>query len=272
MSNGDGGGNGGSPPDPFSGLDGLLQVEIAELLAAFESLIQILQAVFKYLWGLLSGIITAILNGLKAAIKGLRTLVNDLYNNVIKPLIQHIQEFFAWLRRITHPLIKYLVLMRSAYDQYFNKIIKPVIVMIQRIRQILVIFKVFHVKWAVKLDSTLASLQARIFKNFETLRQHANQIVTWVSIALDPFGFIKHDVFAASFFGALSDLVLGLTNRPLAYYQGNTHSISTMQPVLGFGSTASDDIRAAANGADNVWGTIMAYNQGVAADLGAGQP
>ncbi len=84
--------------------------------------------------------------------------------------------------------------------------------MIQRIRAILKIFRIFHLKFAQKLDDWLGALEAKIIKNTLALRGKVNEIMSILELVLDPSLLIRDNVCLASAARAIRGLfnALGL--------------------------------------------------------------
>jgi hypothetical protein len=69
---------------------------------------------------------------------------------------------------------------------------------IQMVRRFLGILRIFHVKWAAKIDSTLADLQNRIEQSISIVRGTLNQIVNTLALMLDPTLVLTRNLLGAS--------------------------------------------------------------------------
>lgn len=241
----------------FDWLDPLfwwLVAAVIWILAAIETL-----AVFLY--GALIAAIEWLVTGLTWLVKLCISGLEGLYNDVIKPVIDTMQKFLDWVRNLVKPVLDYLHKMRLWYDKFFKKFIQPQLQLIGRLRQFLTILKLFHVHWATVLDSYLAKAQARIFKDFEVIRQRLNSVISWVDLIVDPTGLLRKGVLAPSFGQALGDISQLILGKPLDYF-GHTFTPgpTNVPPPQGF-VTMKQDMVAAQGGADNFWSETAANAQ-----------
>src|SRR5258708_39503116 len=68
----------------------------------------------------------------------------------------------------------------------------------QTVWRVLGILRLFHVKWATKLDNSLADLQNRIEQWISIVRGTLNQIINTLAIAFDPTMVITRNLLGAS--------------------------------------------------------------------------
>jgi hypothetical protein len=141
-------------------------------------------------------------NGLKLVLSkvvtGVKSLWDD-YNKLRENLHCWVQEHLGWLLKL-----------RKAYDDWFRHTVVPVLNLIQRLRSILTIFRIFHLKFAERLDALLGKLEAKIIRNTLVLRGKLNEIVSIINLVLDPALFIKENVFLSSAQRALRGLFAAL--------------------------------------------------------------
>jgi hypothetical protein len=133
--------------------------------------------------------------------------LKHVWNNYIKAAIQwladHVRKLRNWLKRTIDPIIKRLQKIKKWYDEHILKQQLRMLKMIQTIRFFLGILRLFHVKWAAKLDQSLADLQNRIEEAINVVRGTLNQIINTLAIAFDPTMLITSNVLAASLLGNL---------------------------------------------------------------------
>lgn len=81
--------------------------------------------------------------------------------------------------------------IRCVHDYLFNRFIGPILNAIQHVRQLLVIFRLFHFKFAAQLDATLANIEYKIASRFEFVWQKMNELLSWAQIISTPTGLFN---------------------------------------------------------------------------------
>lgn len=187
-------------------------------------------AVFDFTFGVdsfLGGALTVLhdffLGAFHRVLDFLRSLWRDGWKGVIPNLWHAIRNLFERLHKFFQPLIDYLHHVRQFWDMAYRLHIVPILNFIQRLRQILVIFRFFHFKFAQRLDGYLVDLESRIVRGLLIQRRALNLVIGWVSLIADPLYFIRVNFFLRSFFAAVDDLWLGVTGRTLlqTFGEGN---------------------------------------------------
>jgi hypothetical protein len=181
-----------SPPDGYGGgVDPFV-------LAALIWLINTLVSVVQFFWNLIVHIVKVLVVLFQAIAKFLDHLWKNYVKRAIQWLASHVQKLRAWLKRTIGPIIKRLQKIKQWYDQHILKQQLRMLQMIQNLRRILGILRLFHVKWAAKLDGALADMQNRIETTIAVVRGTLNQIINTLAIAFDPTMLITRDVLGAS--------------------------------------------------------------------------
>lgn len=182
--------------DALGGLLGTIETIVAEV---FAFLWNVLVAVFNYL---LSGLIF-LLNFFYGLMVDVGNAFKWLWQNIVKvALTKLVNVFFrvrAFLQRIFGPVIRWLKIARQIMDQYFNKFVKPVLNLIRHVRQVLQVFRLLGFKWAGRLDARLAQIENKIVQAYELIRQHLNEVISWVQLIVDPTFLLRR----VPLFGAL---------------------------------------------------------------------
>jgi hypothetical protein len=135
--------------------------------------------------------------------KFLKRVWQDYIKKAIQWLSDHVRKLRAWLKRTVGPIIKRLQTWKKWYDEHILKQQLRMLKMIQVVRNFLGILRLFHVKWAAKLDQSLADMQNRIEEVISVTRGVLNQIINTLAIAFDPTMLITSNVLAASLLGNL---------------------------------------------------------------------
>lgn len=185
----------------------------------------------RSLGSFLSGALKLIKGFFGALWKFLKRAWNDYIKKAIQWLGDHVRKLRDWLKRTIGPIIKRLQKIKKWYDEHILKQQLRMLKMIQTIRFFLGILRLFHVKWAAKLDQSLADLQNRIVETINVVRGTLNQIINTLAIAFDPTMLITSNVLAASLLGNL-----GAVKRIFAF-GGNRIITASEQLTMDFNRT-----------------------------------
>lgn len=134
---------------------------------------------------------------LQQTVDGVKSIVKNIWNDVILAVLKKILDAYSKLRDLLHkildPVLKFLHRLRQIYDQYFNQFVKPLLNVIQRIRQFLKIFELLGFKWAKRLDADLGAIENKIIQIYTTIRQNLNLVTTWIQLIVDPTGLLRRN-------------------------------------------------------------------------------
>jgi hypothetical protein len=188
-------GDGGSPdpvlPDPHLGV---VDIIIGYIIDAIYSLAQAI----NYLYSIIHALLNFLVNFFRTLGKFLLHIWQQYVKRAIQWLASHVQKLRAWLKRTIGPIIKRLEKIKKWYDTHILKQQLRMLQMLQTIRRFLGILRLFHVKWAAKLDGTLADLQNRIEQSISIVRGTLNQIINTLAIAFDPTMVLTRNLLGAS--------------------------------------------------------------------------
>lgn len=195
------GGAAGGPP-------GLIIGGILTAISGFLSIlgrgasagINALGTAVRTLGGATYSAVRQIVNGLRWAFRGgLASLIKRVWN-----LYQTLRER---IRQWIEPVIRYLQKVREYWDLIFNTYVLPVLDMIQRLRQVLLVFRLFNLKFAEKLDAQLLLLQHKIAEPFEEVRRRINSIINTLYVYMDPLGRINAGVYLQTAARSIGELI-----------------------------------------------------------------
>ena len=133
------------------------------LIQGFAQLARTVGQILKYLGTLIVEFVKA----LWAWLKDLVAMLKDLYEKILKPALAAIQK------------------IRQKILDWYNRFMRPVLVILQRIHQVLTILKLFHVKFAAKLDAQLMQLEAKLTQPMYILLGYINQIANMLNLVYD---------------------------------------------------------------------------------------
>jgi hypothetical protein len=186
---------------------------------------------------LITGIATSIYNliaklvaALKAAFGALHKFLLHIWQCYVKKaitgLFTQVKKLREWLKRTIPGILKRLETIKKWYDTHILKQQLRMLQQIQMVRRFLGILRIFHVKWAAKLDATLADLQNRIETSISIVRGTLNQIVNTLALMLDPTLVLKRNLLGASL---LSNL--GAIKRIFGFGDGRILSASEQATI-----------------------------------------
>lgn len=169
-------------------VDAALVAAIAGIQSALTAIANALAAAFHTL-ARLAGLI----------LKFLATLLKDIVKVAVKA-IQEIGRRLAQLyEKVFKPILQALAKIRQRLMDIYNRFIRPALIILQRIRTILGILKIFHIKWAAKLDVALADIQSRIIAPFLKVLGMVNQLGNWMNLILTVGYLIQKPLWINSF-------------------------------------------------------------------------
>jgi hypothetical protein len=124
-------------------------------------------------------------------VTGLGHIISDVLHGHLLQMIKDIQALFHALHALFAPLLAWLKKLQAIQRQYQLQTMRRVINLIQRARQVLVLFKLLHLKWATKLDNFLAGVEGKIIaREFDIVRK-TNELIGWINLITDPFGTLR---------------------------------------------------------------------------------
>jgi hypothetical protein len=198
---------------------------LGELAAAIEAILQFLVdlvaalgRVFNIIFGQTQFLYGFTLGGLTEVFKSLKQILDDVIHGHLILALGHLRDLIAKIQAWAKKLKAWLDKLQKIHRQLQVKALKDFINLIQRIRQVLVIFRIFHVKWAQKLDAWLGNIEGTVIRKVTLLDRKVNEIITYINILLDPEVLLRQSILAQSLYRYLRGLrgVLGIPeSRPL---------------------------------------------------------
>jgi len=200
----------------FSGLLGGLLGFLADVInAILQFLAQLVAVIVQALNFLFTGeqnIFGFSFRSLSEVWQGIQKELDRLWRSVILVAIKRLwdlyQKIATWARKLKAWLDRLHRLMR----QYQIQALRRVINLIQRARQILLIFRLLHFKFAAKLDLWLQHVETLITTHVLRLESKINEIITWLDLWFDPKALMRVLTLAQSLYRYVRGLrgVLGI--------------------------------------------------------------
>lgn len=148
------------------------------LTAAIAAVMHAMGAILRFLQGIWDNILHAIIDLLKKVVEQLGHLYRDI-----------LPKIADWVRKI-----------RDRILQIYERLVRPLILILMRVHTILRILAAFHIKWAARLDQQLQQLQSLILKPILWLLGQINGIVNVLNWILDLKMLIQRTLMINSLF------------------------------------------------------------------------
>jgi len=124
-------------------------------------------------------------------LNGIGHILSDIIHGHLKAVLEDIQALLHALHNLFAPLIAWLRKLQAIQRQYQLQTMRRIVNLIQRARQILVVFRLLHLKFAQKLDNWLAGIEGKIITRELDIAKKTNEILGWVDFVTDPFGALR---------------------------------------------------------------------------------
>jgi hypothetical protein len=145
---------------------------------------------------------------------GLAHIITDILHGHLAQVIKDIQALIRALHNLFAPLLLWLRRLQAMQRQYQLQAMRRIINMIQRARQVLVLFRLLHLKFATKLDNWLAGIEGKIITRELEIASKTNELIAWINAITDPFGALR------------GVTVLGPVGRMLAALAGAARAVN----------------------------------------------
>lgn len=181
------------------------------LLDAIKTLASWIWDALKAIWQFLSNVWGMLATWIKAG-------VHWLFHTLLPDLVRWVNEIRAKITAWLHPLIQWIQYERALLNQFYNNVLKPILNLIQRLRSILVVFRLLHLGWATRLDQYLADVEEQIAAKFLQMVQSVQMVANWINWLTDPTGLFNVPLLLLSQLQTLPQLfaaLWGLGNSPL---------------------------------------------------------
>jgi hypothetical protein len=190
MSNGNGGGFGFDFGGFFDGLLAVLAEIIQAIIDFLVALVNVLVKILNFLFQGELGIFDFSFKSLDKIYRGLKNILDHVFKVWVTAAIKHLwdlyQKLTAWVRKLK----VWLDRLRRIQQLHLLAALRRYLNLIQRIRKILLVFKLLHIGIAKKLDKFLAGLEGRLTTSVFRHIQKTNEIIKWINLVADPRGLL----------------------------------------------------------------------------------
>jgi hypothetical protein len=186
MSNGFDEGGGIDFGSIFNGLEAELAAAVAAIIQFLNDLVGALIKSFNSLYSDIVGVFNFSFDGLTAIFRGLKNLMDKIFKVWITAALNHLwslyQKLAVWVRKLK----AWLDRLHKIQQQFVLQVLRRYINLLQRIRKILVLFRLLHIGIAKKLDAFLGGLEGRLISRVFAVFKKQNEIIRWINLVADP--------------------------------------------------------------------------------------
>jgi hypothetical protein len=169
--------------DPYAGLLAAIVAAIADKL---NKVIDVVNGLGNAI-GAMAALQTATSRSVWAILRGLLSDVLHLhFIKALHDLTDLVQKIRSWAQKLKTWLDRYKQL-RKQHDQAVRKLLN----LMQRVRKILVPFRLLHLKFAQRLDAWLAGIEGRIITREHLIVGKTNEIIAWIDAITNPTGTLR---------------------------------------------------------------------------------
>jgi hypothetical protein len=185
---------------------------------AVAYLFSLIVSVFKLLYTIITQFLQYVLRVFKNVGSFFSHLWDNFFKKIFVGLFHAVSKLHDWLEAHLGPVLEWLKKAQKYLLSIYNKYFKPILALIQHIRQFLTILRALHIKWAQQLDHILATIQTDINAAFMKVYGTLNLIIDVVNIISDPERLLRHPVLLLSMRRVFLALVRQLTGLPPGYW------------------------------------------------------
>ncbi|MGH9411306.1 MAG: hypothetical protein ACRD1V_17870 [Vicinamibacterales bacterium] len=134
--------------------------------------------------------------------KAVWSTLKSLYTDVLKPawdkLNSLVTKLHGWLATKFAPILKWLNTARAYIQNIYDKVVKPILAVIDVAKQGLALLGDLGVQWAKQLEADLAQIEADIELPFQYALSKLNEVLGWVNKIVDLDGLFQRLVLLNS--------------------------------------------------------------------------
>jgi hypothetical protein len=150
---------------------------------------------FQGLTGWLSSVLGFLRNAANAVVGVFKRLWDYLYNHFLKAILNALIHHKGRLWTVLQTIHQWIVRIRDYEKGLFDTYVRPLINFIQRLRAALLIFRIFHFKWAAALDNRLASMESQLTRLWLNVLGEFNRLLSYYDLIMNPTGLFRSGVY-----------------------------------------------------------------------------
>lgn len=199
------------------------------LIGALTDFFNVIGQAIAFLFQLVVGIATFLFNGVVTlagyTVGGFTStgsifqpIGDSFFRGIFSGLLGAIVAAVHWLEDHLRPILDFIKGLLKHLDAIYNRFVKPFIVLLQRVRQVLSILRALHIKWAAKLDQILGTVQHDIQGAFFLLRGVLNSAIDILNILVDPTKLLRRPTLILSLRRSIMALIRQVSGLPPAFF------------------------------------------------------
>jgi hypothetical protein len=260
--------------DWWQGITDAIGGDIAIIWQAIIALAQAIAAVFGYLWKLIQDIFNFLVSVLRKVGQFLHTLWDGFFKKIFTGLYSALVKLHQWLEARLRPLLTFLTKVRAYWDRLFKLYVKPLLNMIQHVRQFLGVLRLLGVKWAAALDAKLGKFESDIAGLFLQVRAILTGTIDILNALADPLNLFRRPTAVLSMRRIIPSLVRVTTGLPIGFFLPSPRGSSPLgvgRLPLNFnpGDPSQNPPASSYFAFDDGLGTFSGFANGVTPDDGA---
>ena len=162
---------------------------------------------FQGFAGWLSPVLGFLRNAANAVIGVFKRLWDYLYNHFLKSILNALLHHKGKLWTVLDTIHKWIVRIRDWERRNFDLYMRPLLNFIQRLRAALLIFRIFHVKWAAALDNRLAGMESRLAQLWLNTMGEFNRLLSYYDLIMNPTGLFRSGVYLMTAIKSIGQLI-----------------------------------------------------------------
>lgn len=195
----------------------------ASILGTLAPLWNIIHSGFTAVYNALSTVGTFLWSTLKKVGAFLDHLWTRFFKQLFTNLLHHLGRVYSFLHKYAAMAFKYIHRVQQFLDRYYKQYLRPQLIMMQRMRQVLGIFRLVHIHTFDKLDKYLAHTQAQMIGAFLEVRGYVNLVAGFVNQLASPLGVLKLVLYGAAGPRQAAAAVRVFTGLPIGWFFPNYH-------------------------------------------------
>ena len=200
------------------------------------------------IWGALAQVWAWLQRILAALWAWIQAAVHWILSTALPAIETFLQKIIGKVRAFLAPLIKLIKAQIQQMQAVYNQLVKPLMNFLQRLRAILVIFRLFHLKFAQVLDQYIVDLETRINTAFLSVESDLGRMEQWLEFFSNPMGVFNPFPFLSAAMLSITQLYAVLANLPAVVLGAGTLAQQQASAQGGLYSSAQATIQSRATG------------------------
>lgn len=180
------------------------------MTSGFSSIYNALSTVGNFLW-----------STLKKIGAFLDHLWQHFFKGILTSIVHHLGQVFSFLHKYGALVFKYIHRVQQFLDRYYKLYIRPQLIMLQRMRQVLGVFRLLHIHTFDKLDKYLQHAESQLVGTFLFIRGYVNLVAGFVNDLASPLGVLKLVLYGAAGPRQSAAVVRIFTGLPIGWFFPN---------------------------------------------------